>query len=201
MFFRNPIQSAIHYKMDSLLKAFIIAEMILWSAWNLINPVFAIFVTRLPGGNVELAAGAVSAYMLVRVIVELIGGKVISKSRESVKLTVTILGMVIMSVAYVSLAFADSTDKVFVFYSILAFGLGLASPAKNSLFSAHLDKNKEPFEWGLMDAAVFLGMAVTAVVGGFIAQNYGFKYLFFLAAGLNTLGILPYLVFIKYIKK
>lgn len=190
-----------HYKMDPMLKAFIVAEMILWSAWNLINPIFAIFVTRLPGGNVELAAGAVSAYLLVRVVVELISGKILSKSKESVKITATILGMMIMSLAYVSLAFADSIDKVFIFYSILAFGLGFASPAKNSLFSSHLDKNKETFEWGLADATTFLCMAGAALVGGYIAQHLGFNYLFFLAAALNTLGILPYLIFIKYIKK
>lgn len=201
MYFRNPLRSAINYKMDPMLKAFIVAEMILWSAWNLINPIFAILVTRLPRGNVELAAGAVSAYLLVRVVVELLSGKILSKSKEHIKLMATILGMLIMSGAYISLAFADTVDKVFIFYSVLAFGLGFASPAKNSLFSSHLDKEKESFEWGLMDAAVFLSMAVAAVLGGFVAQNFGFNYLFFLAALLNTLGILPYLIFIKYIKK
>ena len=57
-------------------------------------------------------------------------------------------------------------------------GLGIASPAKNSLFSIHLDKNKEAIEMGVTDAVVLVCMALAGALGGFIAITYGFKILF-----------------------
>ncbi len=183
--------------MNALLKTFIIGEMWLWSAWNLINPIFAIFVVSLPGGNIELTAAAVSAYMLVRVVVELSTGMLIAKSSDMTRLLATILGMFIMSAAYINLAYSNSIDDIFIFYSLLAFGLGFATPAKSTLFSSSLDHNKESLQWGLTDAAIFLSMGVASVIGGFVAHNFGFKYLFFLAAVVNILGTLPYFFYLR----
>jgi predicted MFS family arabinose efflux permease len=77
-------------------------------------------------------------------------------------------------------------------------GLGIASPIKNSLFATHLDKNKETTEWGIYDAVTFVGMASTAALGGFIASSYGFNFLFVIAAIVNFIGILPYLLYIRH---
>jgi len=76
-------------------------------------------------------------------------------------------------------------------------GLGIASPAKNCLFSSHLDKDKEVTEWSIYDGFVFMGMAMSATIGGFIANRYGFTFLFYLVAVTNLLSIIPYLLYAK----
>lgn len=189
---RNPAS----FHINPLVKSFIISEAFLWSAWNFFAPIFAIFVaSTIKGGSIEFAAMAFSAHLIARVLTELVESKYLPKASERQKIKITIIGLLLMSFSYVGLAFSSEIFHVFLFYSFAGIGIGIASPAKNSLFSTHLDKNKESSEWGLYDAVVLIGAALATALGGFIAAQYGFKTLFILSAVLNLIGILPYALF------
>lgn len=186
-----------HFQVNAIVKAFIISEVFLWSAWNFIIPIIAIFsATKIPGGNIEIAASAYSAHLVVRVIFELISGRFLLKAGELKKFFITIMGLLFISLSYLNFAFTYNITSLFISFAIAGIGLGIASPAKNSLFSTHLDKNKEPAEWGIYDATVFMGMALSAALGGFIVKLYGFHILFLLAMVVNLLGIIPYILYI-----
>ena len=189
---RNPS----HFHVNPLVKSFIVSEAFVWSAWNLFFPIFAIFAaTDIIGGNIQFAAFAYSFHLIIRVLVELISCKYLSKSSEHSKIKTTILGLALISIAYVGFAFSKTIFPIMLFYSLIGAGFGIATPAKNSLFSTHLDKNKEPTEWGIYDAVVFIGMAFATALGGFIASQYGFQVLFLLASLMNIASIIPYLLY------
>ena len=63
------------------------------------------------------------------------------------------------------------------------------------------DKDKEAVTWGMEDTLLNLGMAATAALGGFIAQERGFSVLFYIAGSLNLIGALIPLVAYDRIKK
>jgi predicted MFS family arabinose efflux permease len=192
---RNPS----HFQLNPVVKAFIVSEAFLWSAYNFAIPIFALFViNNIRGGNVQIAASAYSVFLIVRVIFELITCKYLGKSNEFNKFVTTIAGISLISLGYLGFAFSHSVISLFIFFGVVGMGLGIASPIKNSLFSTHLDKNKETTEWGIYDAVTFVGMASTAALGGFIASVYGFNFLFIVASVVNFLGILPYLLYIRY---
>jgi MFS family permease len=187
-----------HFKLNRVVEAFIVSETFFWSAWNFITPIFAIFViNNIKGGNVEIAASAFSAYLITRVIFELIAGRHSIGKSDLYKLWMTILGMILLSVAYIGFSFSHSIPQLFLFYIITGAAIGTATPAKNSLFSAHLDADRESTEWSLYDAVTLMGIALATALGGFIASIYGFQPLFLLAAIINILGIIPYLIYIK----
>ncbi|KKQ29699.1 MAG: hypothetical protein A3H17_00800 [Candidatus Levybacteria bacterium RIFCSPLOWO2_12_FULL_37_14] len=184
------------FHMNPVVKAFIISEIFLWSSWNAIIPIFAIFAaTKIPGGNTEIAAASFSTYLIVRVIFELISGRYLSKSTDIQKFIISIIGIILMSVGYVGFALTKNVSSLFLFYGVIGMGLGIASPAKNSLFSSHLDKDKEVTEWSVYDGFVFMGMAMSATIGGFVANRYGFTFLFYLVAITNLLSIIPYILY------
>lgn len=186
------------FHMNSIVKAFIISEIFLWSSWNAIIPIFAIFAAnRIPGSNTEIAAFSFSFYLIVRVIFELTSGRYLSGSKETQKFTVAIMGIILISVGYVGFALVKNVPSLFIFFGIIGMGLGIASPAKNSLFTTHLDKNKEVTEWSIYDGFVFMGMAMSATIGGFVANRYGFTSLFYLVAITNLLSIIPYILYAK----
>lgn len=186
------------FHLNGVVKSFIISETFLWSAWNFVTPIFAIFAaTKIPGGNLEVAASAFSVHLAVRVIFELISGKYMSRASDNIKYVVIILGLSMLSLSYIGFALTRSVAPLYVFYAIIGAGLGIASPVKNSLFSTHLDKNKEPEEWGIHDAVVFMGMALSAALGGFIANQYGFTVLFYIAGIINLVATIPYFLFIQ----
>ena len=160
-------------------------------------PIFGIFiVTNIAGATIQSAAAGYSIYLINRVIFEIISGRVLRGSSDRKKFTITILGMACLSIAYVGFSFSQNIIAVFSFYALLGLGLGIASPAKNSLFAIHLDKNKEATEWSLADAVSFICMALATALGGFIATQYGFSPLFLIAAIVNLLGMIPYILYL-----
>jgi hypothetical protein len=184
------------FHVNPIVKAFIISEIFLWSSWNAITPIFAIFAaTQIPGGNTEVAAGSFSTYLIVRVIFELVSGRFLAKSSDMRKFALSIIGIVFISLGYLGFARTAGVSDLFIFYGVIGMGLGIASPAKNSLFSCHLDHNREVTEWSIYDGLVFMGMAMATTIGGFVANRYGFTFLFYLVATTNLLSIIPYILY------
>ena len=190
------------FHMNPVVKAFITSEIFLWSSWNAIMPIFAIFAaSQIPGGNTQIAASSYSIHLIVRVIFELISGRYFSKSKETQKFITSIIGIILISLGYLGFALTKNVPSLFLFYGFVGMGLGIASPAKNSLFSMHLDKNKEVMEWSIYDGFVFMGMAMSTTIGGFVANIYGFSFLFYLVAITNLLSIIPYILYARRSKK
>lgn len=188
-------------KINSVVKAFIFAEMLLWSGWNFIMPIFAIYVAKLPEGNVEKAASSVSFYLVARVISGLISGKYLTGKRNRHKMYLTVTGMALLGLTYIGMAFSGTAKEIIFYYTLAGLALGIASPAKNSLFAMNLNKDKATITWGILDGGVFLSMALTAALGGMMAEKYGFQMLFFIAAGLNFVALLPYFLYYDYWRK
>ncbi len=186
-----------HFDINPVVKAYIISEAFLWSAWDFVIPIFSIFVVKnIPGGDIQTAALGYSVYLITRVVFEIISGRLLQKGGDRKKFIMTMVGMVCLSLGYFGFAISKNILQVFTFYAVLGIGLGIASPAKNSLFSIHLDKNKEATEWSLTDAVSFICMALATALGGFIAASYGFPALFILAAVVNILGLIPYFAYV-----
>ena len=191
-----------HFHINPLVKAFIISECFLWSAWNFIIPIFAIFALKdIVGGKIELAASGYSIHLVFRVIFELIVGRYLTRSSDSKKLKIAILGILTITVAYIGFIFTNTIFLFFFFYAVAGVGFGIVSPAKNTLFSTHLDKDKESMEWGVSDATAFIAIAMAAALGGFIAGQYGFRVLFILSAIVNTISIIPYVLYRQQVKE
>lgn len=184
------------FKINTLIKAFIASEMLLWSSWNAIIPIVALFAVTIKNGTIQTAASAYSIYLIVRVFFELLSGRLLLGSHDNKKVTFAIVGIGIISIGYALLTVTNDTTMFFSAYALVGVGLGIASPGKNSLFSMHLDKSKESMEWGLQDASVFFSMALASSAGGFIAATYGFHTLFIISAFINLGATLPYLLYI-----
>ena len=187
-----------HFRVNPIVKAYIISDSLLWSAWNFVTPIFAIFViNNINGGDIESASFGFSLYLISRVVFELIAGKLLLKTSDKRKMRMAIAGMLCLSIAYLGFAYTQEIFHMYLFYIIAGMGLGIASPAKNALFSIHLDKNKEAAEWGVSDAVSFAGMAIASTIGGIIAKTFGFQVLFLMAFIINLIAIFPYLLFLN----
>jgi len=190
-----------HFSPNIFVKAVITSETIFWSSQNLFAPIFAIFVANeISGGNIETAATAISMYWVVRILLELFSTIFFNKPKETTRLALVIIGFIITGIAQFFFIKADSILSIYIIYSAIGIGIGLASPQRNALFSSHIDKDQETTEWGAYDVIVFIGIALSTTLGGFIATQYGFKSLFLVSGILCLVSVIPYsLLFIKLI--
>ncbi len=186
-----------HFSLNPLVRSFLISEMFLWSGVNLVIPIFAIFAKeRIIGGGVEIAGSAYSVHLIARLMFDLVSGRYFGRRSEVVKIIVVISCVVLMSIGYIGLALSSTIWQLFFFQALVGIGLGTSTPLKYTVFSQHIDQDKMSVEWSLYDSAMIGGMAVSAALGGFIANAYSFRTLFIIAAVVNAMSILPYAVWL-----
>ena len=70
-----------------------------------------------------------------------------------------------------------------------------------AIFSHHIDRNSEGFEWSLLSVGgLTISTAVGGVIGGFVSQRFGFSTVFIGAGLLNIIGVLLLVLLYPYIK-
>lgn len=203
LFFGRRISSSPSLSgMNPAIRAFIVSEVLFWSAWNIIIPIFAVFVVaEIPGATVAQAAYGFTTYLLVRMVVELWVSHKINHLSNAQRSILDMIGMFIISLAYLGLVMHPTLNAIFGFYILCGIGMGIAAPAKNSLFSRSMEPGTESAVWGIYDVAILSGMAVATALGGYIAGEYGFKVILLAACVVNILGVIPYFFFIRHWRK
>lgn len=89
----------------------------------------------------------------------------------------------------------------FVVQAVLGIGEAIAKPAYDSTYSDLLDQGKFATEWGMWEATWYITAAIAGLVGAFIAQNFGFNYLFVFMVGVSSLGFIVSLFLLKAARK
>jgi predicted MFS family arabinose efflux permease len=56
------------------------------------------------------------------------------------------------------------------------------------MFTRYSNQDREGYEWSVYDTIVSLATAVTAAIGGYVAQVYSFRYLFIFVGCLALVG-------------
>lgn len=185
--------------LNPAVRAFVISEALFWSGWNFVAPIFSIFVVKeIPGATVSQAAYAFTLYLVCRMLMELVVSHRAGRLSNPQRAVIDVVGMTVVSIAYIAIALKPTLLAVFVFYGIAGVGFGISSPVKYSLFSRSLEKETEAAVWGVYDVVTLMGMAVATSLGGLIADMFGFRLLFLLASAVNILGALPYFFFIRW---
>ena len=79
--------------------------------------------------------------------------------------------------------------------------VAISYPAWRGLFARNLDKGREAFEWSFNSSANGLVAASAALVSGFVADKFGFNYVFIIAPIIGTPGIIGLFKIRKYFLK
>ena len=73
---------------------------------------------------------------------------------------------------------AENIIEIYLIQFIFGIGNGLSYPGWMTIFSRFIEKGKEGYAWSSYNTYVTLATASTAMTGGYIAQNFGFKFVF-----------------------
>ncbi len=82
-------------------------------------------------------------------------------------------------------------SKVWEFYLVQAIrGIAMAFYAATwtVIFSKHLDKKREAFEWSLDSMAVGIGAGLSGLMGSVIAESFGYYTLFVVVGIMSLMG-------------
>jgi DHA1 family multidrug resistance protein-like MFS transporter len=190
-------------KINSIIKYLIAFDFAVLTASGLIAPIFAIFIANnIVGGSVAIVGFASSIYMVSFSAARLISAYNVDKRlNERQRVALSIFGTVLVSASYLLYVVAKLPWHVYFLQVLNGIGTAFRYSPFTSLFTRYIDKGQESFEWGINGVATSLGQALTAAIGGVLAERYGFNVIFIVAGIFVLMGsFIPIMVYKKLLQ-
>ena len=177
-------------KVSQVVQFMTMSDFMMMSGWGLISPVIAVFFSdQVEGGSVALAGLAATVYFLVKSLVQIPVARFIDRQRgEWDDWWVMVTGSLIISLSAFLYVFVSLPWHVIAVQILYGFGGALSFPSWLAIFTRHLDKREEGFEWSLYYTSVDIGSALTAGFGGLLIAAFGYKPVFALVGIASLIG-------------
>jgi MFS family permease len=171
------------------------SDFFILSGWGLVGPIFAVFITeQIPGAGLEVVGLASTIYFLLKSGLQVPLANLIDKIRgERDDFLAMFIGSLLISAVPLFYIFIRNVPQLFLAQALYGIGGALSYPSWLALFTRHIDKNREGWEWSLYYTSIDLSGAAAAAIGGYLAQYFGFKKLFLLVSFFSFLGCLALL--------
>jgi MFS family permease len=168
------------------------ADFFFFSALGFVAPIFAVFLTdKLKDGSLEVAGFATAIYWIAKSLFEIPMGKFLDKRKgERDDLLFLVAGYFIVALVHFGYVFATLSWHIYILEFIYAVAMALAMPGWSAIFTRHIDKGKEGFEWSIEHVAYSIGMGITGAIGGVFAARFGFSTVFIIAGIIAMIGAL-----------
>lgn len=187
-------------KINKIIKVLILSDMSLLSGLGFIVPIFAIYLTeRIDGGNIEVAGYAAAVYLIVRSLVVIPFGKYLDKNHgEKDDLWFVAIGCLLGAVSVFGYIFSYLPWHIYLLQAIYAIGMGMNIPGYTAMFTRHIDRGSEAFDWSVRSCLTGVGAGIAGALGGIIANRFGFNALF-IGVGIILLvsALFPFLIYKK----
>lgn len=190
---------------NKVIRFMIYSDFVLHSGWGLIGPVFAIFILRNiaigdPSQGIKIAGFASLTYWIVKSILQIPIGKSLDKNHgEKDDFKFMVIGTFLTGLVPFGFMVSSQPWHIYTFHVLHAIGMAMVVPSWSAIFTRHIDKGKEAFEWGLRSTSLGFGAGIAGAVGGIIAGLYGFKIIFILVGSFTMIATLLLLVISKNI--
>lgn len=172
--------------MNKLRRILLISDALYMLSGALLGPIYALYVREI-GGDLLDASLTFALFMLTAGIVVFLLG--LWEDKQKHKAYFVVAGYGIGVLGYLGFLFVSSPLMLFVVQIILGLSAALKDPAYDALFSSSGSKHLV-LAWGEWEAIDYLTAAAGAIVGGFLAQFFGFKILLW---GMFILSIFSFI--------
>ncbi len=185
---------------NKIIKILILSDFIIISGFGFIAPIFALFLTdKIQGGTIETVGFASAIYWLAAVLTRLPIARYIDKTKtEKDDFYFMIFGSILISVVPFLYIISAKIWHIYAIQMIYGFGYSLRLPGWYGMFTRHIDKNHEGYEWSFDSLVSGVGSGITAALGGVMAVKLGFNALFILIGVVSIIGT-AVLIFLYYI--
>ena len=186
------------FNINKILKVLVASDVIIFSGWGLMSPIFAVFVTeQIPGASLVTVGIAEAIYLATKSILQIpIGMKIDETKGEKIDFWLAFLGSMLSGIAILLYIFAKTPLHIYLIEFLFGVAGAITYPAWMGLFSRNLEQGRESFIWGLHSTTTELSWAITAALGGYVAEKFGFGSLFLTAGLLALLG--SFVLFVVY---
>lgn len=188
----------IKFSINKIIFFLIKADFWFYSALGLVAPIFAVFLTdKLKDGSIEVAGFAVAIYWIAKAIFEIPIAKFLDKRKgERDDLIFLVIGYFIVGLIHFGYTQATLSWHIYILEFLYAIAMAIAMPGWSAIFTRHIDKGREGFEWSIEHVAYGVGVGITGALSGILVSKYGFNAVFIIAGIIAIIGsLIPLFVY------
>lgn len=168
-------------KISKIILVIVLAQFTLTSAFGLLAPIFAVFVSQqIVGGSVAVVGFVISIYWIIKSVLQLFVARFIDRNHGEIDdFYFYIAGGFLNAVAISLYFFATEVWHVYAIHSLIAVADAMLVPPFYAIFTRHVDSGQEGFEWSLYSSfSIGAGSALGGALGGVLATVVGFRAVF-----------------------
>jgi MFS family permease len=158
---------------------------------GLFSPFIAVFITKsVPGGTLATVGFTAAIFSIVKSVVQIPSAKKIDETvTEADDSLMMIAGAILGTMATFGFMFVTREFHLYLLAVVNGFSAAFMMAAYYAVFSRHVDRGKESYEWSLFSIVpLTLASAAGGVIGGLFADRFGFPMTFFTAGSLAAIA-------------
>lgn len=177
-------------KLNQVILLIILAEFIFVTATTLVSPIFALFITEDIGAAARVVGFAVAVYWIVKSILQLPVARYIDRNHGEIDDYYSMIGGLLLTTIGVFLFYVATREwHIYAIQFLIAVGDSFVVPPFYAIFTRHIDKDQEGFEWSLRSSfSLGAGSAIGGALSGILGSAIGFRSLFLINGILMLVG-------------
>lgn len=190
-------------RFNAVISFIILSDFVLTASASLISPLFALFVTnQIVGGTAKVVGFSMAIYWISKSLLQLPVAKFLDRNHGEIDDYYFMLsGILLGSVVIGSYYFANQSWHIYLLQGLFGVADALLVPPFYAIFTRHIDKGSEGFEWSLRSSFSFGGgAALGGALSGILLALVGFKNIFLLASVFYAISALILLLLKPYIQ-
>lgn len=186
-------------KLNQMILVIVMAYFVLTAAAGFLPPIYAVFITtQIAGATVASVGLAVTIYWATKSVLQLFVARFIDKNHGEIDDFYFMIAGGLLNAVFISLYyFAANIAHVYLLQFFIGVADAMVVPPFFAIFTRHIDKGKEAFEWALFSSfSVGAGLALGAMLGGVLGATIGFRAVFPMVGILTFIATIM-LIFLK----
>lgn len=187
------------WRLNPVISVIITTDFLLTTAASILSPIFALFVVgEIQGGSARIVGFSLAIYWIIKSTLQLPIARYLDRNHGEVDDYYSLLfGALLGAVAMGGYFFAREVWHIYALQGLSGIADAFLVPPFYAIFTRHLDKGREGFEWSFRSSLSYgVGAALGGTLGGILLAVVGFRYIFVLAASIYACSALV-LMFLK----
>jgi len=188
-------------ELNKIIKYLIASDLIFYTGWGLISPIFAVFILQnIYGGSLFVIGMASAVHLITRSLLRVPFGMKADKSQKTA-FNFMFWGLLVAALVPLGYVFAINAWGIYLLQAVLGISLAMSTAGWTSVFAKHMDRGKESTEWGIDAVAVGIGPGIAGALGGLAVTFFSFNLVFIAVAIAGLLGTFLLLLIRKDVLK
>jgi len=176
---------------NKVVQVLVASDVALSAGWGFIAPIFAIFVAgQIEGANASVAGIAAGLYWIAKSVVQPFIANALDKKRGEIDdFYLLVAGLFVTGLVPLGYLFITTTWQLYGLELVHALAMACVVPTWAGIFTRHIDKDHEAFDWSVESTMLGFGAGVGGILGGILANTVGFQFVFILVSAFTMLSV------------